>query len=108
MRVGGYLIGVVLALAVAGNALAQQTPPDAALPPQPKEYNQQILVPGSWFHGVHGLAFNKDDQLFAGSVLGQTIYRVQVGRYADRREAEQVARKLEKDEQYKPIIHSVR
>lgn len=78
MRVGGYLIGVVLALAVAGNALAQQTPPDAAPPPPSKEYNQQILVPGSWFHGVHGLAFNKDDQLFAGSVLGQTIYRVQV------------------------------
>ena len=33
-----------------------------------KEYNQQFLVPGSWFHGVHGLAFNKDDQLFAGSI----------------------------------------
>jgi sugar lactone lactonase YvrE len=43
-----------------------------------KEYSQQFLVPGSWFHGVHGLAFNKDDQLFAGSVVGQTIYRVQV------------------------------
>ena len=26
----------------------------------------------------HGLAFNKDDQLFAGSVLGQAIYKVQV------------------------------
>ncbi len=77
MRVGGYLKGAILALAVAGSALAQQTPP-AAEPPAPKEYNQQILVPGSWFHGVHGLAFNKDDQLFAGSVLGQTIYRVQV------------------------------
>jgi cell division septation protein DedD len=37
-----------------------------------------------------------------------TIYRVQMGRYTDRREAEQVARKLEKDEQYKPIIHSAR
>ena len=35
-------------------------------------------MPGSWFHGVHGLAFNKDDQLFAGSVIGQAIYRVQV------------------------------
>ena len=35
-------------------------------------------MPGSWFHGVHGLAFNKDDQLFAGSVIGQTLYRVQV------------------------------
>jgi sugar lactone lactonase YvrE len=92
MRVAGYLTSAVLALAVAGGALAQQTapagtPPQAAPantdaapapPPPPKEYNQQILVPGSWFHGVHGLAFNKDDQLFAGSVLGQTIYRVQV------------------------------
>jgi cell division septation protein DedD len=32
------------------------------------------------------------------------IYRVQVGRYNDRREAEQVARRLEKEEQYKPWI----
>jgi sugar lactone lactonase YvrE len=44
----------------------------------PKEYDQLFLVPGSWFHGVHGLAFNKDDQLFAGSVVGQTLYRVQI------------------------------
>ena len=50
----------------------------AAGTPATEEYNQQFLVPGSWFHGVHGLAFNKDDQLFAGSVVGQTIYRVQV------------------------------
>src|SRR5512147_1199760 len=90
MRVAGYLTSALLALAVAGGAWAQQTPPvattppaapaaaDAAPVPPPKEYNQQMLVPGSWFHGVHGLAFNKDDQLFAGSVLGQTIYRVQV------------------------------
>jgi cell division septation protein DedD len=33
-----------------------------------------------------------------------SIYRVQVGRYNDRREAEQVARRLEKEEQYKPWI----
>ena len=44
----------------------------AAAPRAGKEYDQQFLVPGSWFHGVHGLAFNKDDQLFAGSVIGQT------------------------------------
>jgi sugar lactone lactonase YvrE len=50
----------------------------AAAQDPPKEYRQQLLVPGSWFHGVHGLAFNKEDQLFAGSVVGQTIYRVQV------------------------------
>ncbi|HEY2873846.1 MAG TPA: hypothetical protein VGJ56_18115 [Reyranella sp.] len=91
MRVGGYLTWAVLALALTGSAWAQQTPPSSAPqpaapavdakpapPPAPREYDQRILVPGSWFHGVHGLAFNKDDQLFAGSVLGQTIYRVQV------------------------------
>ena len=33
-----------------------------------------------------------------------SIYRVQVGRYNDRREAEQVARRLEKEEQFKPWI----
>jgi len=32
------------------------------------------------------------------------IYRVQVGRYNDRREAEQVARRLEKEEQFKPWV----
>ncbi|MDI1343687.1 MAG: SMP-30/gluconolactonase/LRE family protein, partial [Pseudolabrys sp.] len=56
-------------------------PPSAASATPPltaAEYSQQFLVPGSWFHGVHGLAFNKDDQLFAGSVIGQTLYRVQV------------------------------
>jgi sugar lactone lactonase YvrE len=77
MGVGRFLSSLVLALGVAVAATAQQQP--AAPTPVPvKEYNQQFLVPGSWFHGVHGLAFNKDDQLFAGSVVGQTLYRVQV------------------------------
>src|SRR6185295_2224879 len=73
MKLGRFVTSLALVLAVAGSTLAQQAPPAP-----PKEYNQEFLVPGSWFHGVHGLAFNKDDQLFAGSVLGQTIYRVQV------------------------------
>jgi sugar lactone lactonase YvrE len=73
---GRFFTSLALAVGVAGGALAQQAEQP---PPAPaKEYNQQFLVPGSWFHGVHGLAFNKDDQLFAGSVIGQTIYRVQV------------------------------
>jgi len=72
MKVGRFVMSLALALAVAGSTLAQQAPPP------PREYNQEFLVPGSWFHGVHGLAFNKDDQLFAGSVVGQTLYRVQV------------------------------
>lgn len=73
MRLGRIVASAVLAFGVTGGALAQQ----AEAPPA-KEYSQQFLVPGSWFHGVHGLAFNKDDQLFAGSVIGQTLYRVQV------------------------------
>ena len=76
MELGRFFTSLVLAVTVAGGALAQQAAPSEA--PPAKEYNQQFLVPGSWFHGVHGLAFNKDDQLFAGSVIGQTIYRVQV------------------------------
>lgn len=72
MKVGRFVTSLALALAVAGSTLAQQAPPP------PREYNQEFLVAGSWFHGVHGLAFNKDDQLFAGSVIGQTLYRVQV------------------------------
>jgi sugar lactone lactonase YvrE len=77
MELGRFFTSLALAVGVAGGALAQQAEQPAP-PPSPKEYNQQFLVPGSWFHGVHGLAFNKDDQLFAGSVIGQTIYRVQV------------------------------
>ncbi|WP_296333142.1 PQQ-binding-like beta-propeller repeat protein [Reyranella sp.] len=73
---GRIVASAVLAFGVANGAWAQkaESPPPAT----PKEYSQQFLVPGSWFHGVHGLAFNKDDQLFAGSVIGQTLYRVQV------------------------------
>ncbi|MBX9944341.1 MAG: SMP-30/gluconolactonase/LRE family protein [Reyranella sp.] len=77
MGLGRVFMSGALALAVAGSALAQQAPP-AQAPVPAREYSQQFLVPGSSFHGVHGLAFNKDDQLFAGSVVGQTIYRVQV------------------------------
>jgi sugar lactone lactonase YvrE len=34
------------------------------------------LVPASVFHGVHGLAFDRNDTLYAGSVVGQSVYRV--------------------------------
>jgi sugar lactone lactonase YvrE len=75
MGLGRFLTSALAALAVAALGAAD---PARAQSAAPKEYNQQFLVPGSWFHGVHGLAFNKDDQLFAGSVIGQAIYRVQV------------------------------
>jgi sugar lactone lactonase YvrE len=73
MGLGRIVASAALALGVTSGAWAQK-----AEAPPPREYSQQFLVPGSWFHGVHGLAFNKDDQLFAGSVIGQTLYRVQV------------------------------
>ena len=34
------------------------------------------------------------------------LYRVQVGGYADRSEAEQAARRLERDEQFKPLVRA--
>ncbi|CAN5837149.1 hypothetical protein BH18ACI5_BH18ACI5_08480 [soil metagenome] len=41
----------------------------------------------------------------SASAPGTTqIFRVQIGKYADRREAEQIARRLEKEEQFKPDI----
>jgi hypothetical protein len=34
------------------------------------------LVPASSFHGVHGIRFSPTGELFAGSVAGQSLYRV--------------------------------
>lgn len=78
--------------------------------------------PGNWVVQVHALKDRGAAESIARRLISKgypafvldpdpgapTIYRVQVGRYTDRREAEEVARKLEKDEQYKPIIHSAR
>src|SRR2546430_1781575 len=40
------------------------------------DYDVKRLVPGSPFHGVHGLRFDKDDNLYAASVIGQSIYKI--------------------------------
>ena len=69
MGLGRIVASAMLAFGVTSGALAQQ----AEAPPA-KEYSQQFLVPGSWFHGVHGLAFNKDDQLFAGSIADNIAF----------------------------------
>jgi sugar lactone lactonase YvrE len=39
-------------------------------------YKVEQLVQPSAFHGVHGLAFDAQDRLYAGSVVGQSVYRV--------------------------------
>jgi len=41
-------------------------------------YKIQILVSGSYFHGIHGLTFDSQDNLYAGSVIGQSIYHVDI------------------------------
>jgi sugar lactone lactonase YvrE len=42
----------------------------------PQVYEVARLVPGSAFHGIHGLGFDKSGRLFAGSVAGAALYEV--------------------------------
>jgi len=37
-------------------------------------YEVTRLVPGSAFHGVHGIGIDKAGRLFAGSVAGAALY----------------------------------
>ncbi len=74
--------------------------------------------PGVWVVQVHALKDQGAAAALAQRLSGKgypafvlspspgapSIYRVQVGRYNDRREAEQIARRLEKEEQFKPWI----
>ena len=74
--------------------------------------------PGIWVVQVHALKDQSQAAALAQRLTGKgypafvlnpapgapSIYRVQVGRYNDRHEAEQVARRLEKEEQFKPWI----
>ncbi|OUS10415.1 hypothetical protein A9Q89_11405 [Gammaproteobacteria bacterium 53_120_T64] len=39
-------------------------------------YLVQYLVPGSDFLSIHGITFDKDDNIYAGSVLGQSIHKI--------------------------------
>lgn len=41
-----------------------------------QSYETTRLVPGSAFHGVHGLGVDKTGRLFAGSVAGAALYEV--------------------------------
>lgn len=48
----------------------------AAGDPSSTDYVVERIVEPSAFHGIHGLAFDANDQLFAGSVNGQALYAV--------------------------------
>ncbi len=59
----GMVLGIALLLAGCGGAVDTH-------------WQREAAVPGSHFHGVHGLTFDKDDRLFVGDVFGQAIYEV--------------------------------
>lgn len=70
LRLRGYgrlgIVGVLATLAGCNSA------------PGP-EYRLEAVVPaGSPFHGVHGLRFDPDDNLYAASVIGQSLFKVDV------------------------------
>ncbi len=39
-------------------------------------YLVQYLVPGSDFLSIHGITFDQDDNIYAGSVMGQSIHKI--------------------------------
>jgi sugar lactone lactonase YvrE len=67
-------IGMLVLCALHGPALAQSEPAKSG--PKSDSHVIERLVPPSSFHGVHGLTFDANDALYAGSVVGESIYRV--------------------------------
>lgn len=47
-----------------------------AATPATAEYRRELLVPGSHFHGVHGITAGADGKLYVGSVVGAAVYTV--------------------------------
>ncbi|OJH40782.1 SMP-30/gluconolactonase/LRE family protein [Cystobacter ferrugineus] len=45
----------------------------------PKAYRQEVVVAGSHFQGVHGLAVDGKGHLLASNLLGQTVHSVDLG-----------------------------
>jgi sugar lactone lactonase YvrE len=64
MRNGLALCATVAATVLVASGACAQT------------YEVTKLVPGSAFHGVHGLGIDKSGRLFAGSVAGAALYEV--------------------------------
>lgn len=64
-RALGFGASVMAGLLVSAAAAAQ-------------EWKIERLVPGSAFHGVHGIRFSPEGELYAGSVAGQSLYAVDV------------------------------
>ena len=48
----------------------------ACTPERDAQWTVELVVPGSDFHGVHGITTDAADEIYVGSVIGQSIYRV--------------------------------
>ncbi len=102
---------------------AAEPPAPAQAPPASAEQPSTAEVPragrsGGWVVQVHALQNQDAASAFVRSLSSKgypaflvtpeagspQLYRVQIGGYPDRRDAEQVARRLEKEEQFKPAI----
>src|SRR3954454_6457882 len=70
---GGCLMTIKLALCT---ALTVMVFSGAVIDASAQTYEVTKLVPGSAFHGVHGLGIDKGGRLFAGSVAGAALYEV--------------------------------
>ena len=98
-------------------------PQPAAPPPQAKPdpaAPQMTARAGAWIVQVVSLQDRSSDAAIAKRLSakgypafvldpaagGPRIYRVQVGGYADKTEAEQASRRLERDEQFKPFVRA--
>lgn len=91
--------------------------PQVAAPPPP-ERSSGTARPGTWVVQVHALRDRGVADALVRRLAGKgypaflvtppagapAIYRVQVGRFTDRAEAEQVVLRLKKEEQFKPWV----
>ena len=62
-----WIVSATLCVALATSVVAA---------PSSTDYVIERIVEPSAFHGIHGLAFDANDRLFAGSVNGQALYAV--------------------------------
>lgn len=48
-----------------------------------QQYTTEVFIQGTGLHAIHGLTFDAEDRLYAGSVVGQAVYRIdtQTGRH---------------------------
>lgn len=67
-------LAALLAFTACSEEQNKEAPAQSAAP----TYTLEKFVEGSDFHGIHGITFTKDNRLLAGSVLGGTIYEVDV------------------------------